>query len=66
MHAFLFFFECWTDETTLNSNEQIDDIEATDIRWTRIDKIHMEDLCDMNEEVFSIISNLIQTPASPL
>ena len=58
MHAFLFFYECSTDETILKTNDEIDDDEATDLRWVETDQLQKEGLCSLNEEIFCILKSL--------
>lgn len=58
MQAFLFFYECFTSERNLLSDEEVDDPEAHDFRWMRVDQIRAEDLADLNEEVFKLIHSL--------
>jgi len=59
MQAFLFFYECSTDETDFLPNEQIDDDEARDFQWIEIDQIKAEDLGDLNSEIKRMLSDLI-------
>jgi 8-oxo-dGTP pyrophosphatase MutT (NUDIX family) len=58
MHAFLFFYECSTDETNLFSNEQVDDEESRDFQWVEVNQIQKEDLGDLNEELFNVLNSL--------
>lgn len=58
MHAFLFFYECSTDERKLFSDEEVNDGEVRGFQWISIDQIEKDDLGDMNEELFKIINSL--------
>jgi len=58
MHAFLFFYECSTDEISLLPDEEIDDDEACGFQWIETDQIREEDLSDLSEELFKIIRSL--------
>ena len=58
MHAFLFFYECLTDDKILNTNEQINDDEATDFQWIAINQLRKEDFIDLNEEIFNLLKSL--------
>ena len=60
MQAYLFFYECEAEESALNSNEMVDDEEATDFEWVEIDQIRKEDLADLNEEIFEMLKGLGQ------
>lgn len=59
MHAFLFFYECSTDETDLLSNDQIDDDEAMNLQWFDIEEIRKEDFGDLNEELHCLLNSLV-------
>ena len=58
MHAFLFFYECSTNESDLLSDEKINDEEAYKLQWVEIHQIKKEDLSDLNEELFNILQLL--------
>lgn len=59
MHAYLWFYECETDDLKLKSNDQVDDDGATkDFKWIAIEEIRKEDLTDLNEEVFALLQSL--------
>jgi len=58
MHAFLFFYDCTTDETDLKTNDQIEDQETINPQWMKIKDFKKEDLSDMNDEIFDMIKQL--------
>jgi 8-oxo-dGTP pyrophosphatase MutT (NUDIX family) len=58
MHALLYFYECFTDEKHMISDDQIQDEAIKSIRWTPIDSIRKEDLGDLNDEMFAMIQSL--------
>jgi 8-oxo-dGTP diphosphatase len=58
MQAFLFFYECFAQETILKTNDEIDDDEAIDFQWISIDKLKKDDLGDFKEEIFTILASL--------
>lgn len=58
MDAHLHFYECTTIEEKVKSNEEVDDDEAVDFKWTSIDQIEQADLADLNEEIYSMLKSL--------
>lgn len=58
MHAFLFFYECLTDEISFIPDNQINDLEAMQFQWINIDQLQAEDFGSMQKEIFSLIRGL--------
>lgn len=58
MHAFLFFYECSTEEIALLSDDLVNDEEARGFHWINISQFEKDDLGDLNEELFKIINSL--------
>lgn len=58
MHAFLFFYECSTDELALLPDDLVNDNEARGFRWIDTDKLKKEDLGDLPEELFKLLGSL--------
>lgn len=58
MDADLYFYECITDQKDLKTNEEIDDREATDLEWLRIDQIRKDDISDLNERIYKMLNSL--------
>ena len=58
MHAFLFFYECSTDDSILLPDNQVNDDEARGFQWVEAFQLKKEDLADLNEELFEILSLL--------
>lgn len=59
MHAFLFFYECATDEWDLYGNDKVNDGEATDFQWIEMNQLRKKDLTDLNEELFQMIRSIL-------
>lgn len=58
MHAFLFFYECATDETDFLADDNVDDDEARGWQWVDPGQIKKEDIGDLQEELFAMIQEL--------
>lgn len=58
MHAFLIFYECHTDEVNFKSNEQVEDLEATDFRWLTVEELSKDDFSDLQDEIFDLLQKL--------
>ena len=58
MQAFLFFYECSTDEAELLPDNLVYDEEARGFRWVEIAQIGKDDLGDLNDQIYDMISEL--------
>lgn len=58
MDAHLFFYECETNQEKVKLNDEIDDEEAIDFQWLKINQIAQDDLCDLNEEIYNLLISL--------
>ena len=54
MHAFLFFYECHAHDTVFRENDKLDD--EYDFQWIDANRIKKEELADLNEEIFNLLS----------
>jgi nucleoside triphosphatase len=57
-HALLFFFMCSVKNTELIADSEVDDLESEKPRWTEIGSITKDDIGDLEEDVYEIISSL--------
>lgn len=55
MHAYLFFYECETDEVVFQDEDKIQDDEANHFRWIEAKEIKKDDLTDLNEQIFELL-----------
>jgi len=58
MDGHLYFYECETNQERVKSNDEIDDGEAIDFQWLKINQVVKDDLCDLNEEIYNLLISL--------
>jgi len=58
MDAQLHFFLCETKSENVKPNSEIDDDEAFDFNWLKIDQISPEDIGDLHKEIYDILTSL--------
>jgi 8-oxo-dGTP pyrophosphatase MutT (NUDIX family) len=56
--AHLFFYECETEEEKVKSNEEIEDGEAMDFSWMKMEQILKEGFCDADEKIREMLISL--------
>lgn len=55
MDAHLHFYECFTTEENVYSNDEIEDEEACDLKWLKINQILEEDISDLSKEIYQLL-----------
>lgn len=58
MHAFLFFYECTTEEKDFKANHLVQDEESRDFQWLEIENIRRDDFPDMQDELIGLLAML--------
>ena len=58
--AYLFFFLCKTDNIDLISNEEINDGEAKDLEWMRLEDIKKEEIQDLQDIVYENLQKILK------
>ncbi len=59
-HAFLFFFVCRVvGSSKLIADSEVDDLESGKPRWTRIDSIKVQDIGDLQDDLYGVINKMI-------
>lgn len=55
--AHLFFYECETNQETFKSNDEIEDGEAVDFQWMKVETVLKKEFCDANDRIQKMLSD---------
>lgn len=57
-HAFLFFYLCKPINTKLIADDLVDDMESKKPRWIKVSDINKDDIGDLANDIYSVLSGL--------